>query len=82
MPQNYIKGEKNMKAKKLLSVISVVLLVCMLCSACGNSGGTVVNKGTQEVSGENEYPIVKEKTTLKIFTIKPEDVEEIVNNIK
>ncbi len=70
-----------MKAKKLLSILSVVLIVCMLCSACGNSGTEETHKGTLEVSGENEFPIVKEKTSLKIFTPKPSDVEDIETNL-
>ena len=70
-----------MKTKKLISILCAVLACVMIFGACANDGtNKETYKGTQEVSGENVYPIVKEKTTLKVFTPKPEDVEDIETN--
>lgn len=68
-----------MKKKNLKCVFAMVLSLALLCTACGEQEKTV-NQGTVEVSGVNEFPIVKEPITLSVFAAKSGSVADITTN--
>lgn len=68
-----------MKGKKSRCVFALLLALSLLFTACGEKK-EAVKEGTVEVSGVNEFPIVKEPTTLSIFTNKPSDIADITTN--
>lgn len=70
-----------MKKIKLVSLISAVLALAVLTSACGGGGKVETSShSAAEVSGVNEFPIVKEPVTLSVFTSKPTTLEDLETN--
>lgn len=66
------------KRKKLIALLCVVLCIVMCFSGCGEKKELSAN--SVEVSGVNEFPIVKEPITMSVFVAKNPYVEDYATN--
>ncbi|MBR1970662.1 MAG: extracellular solute-binding protein [Clostridia bacterium] len=66
--------------KRILCLVLALVLVVAAFTGCGRKKGADAEVIDVSVSAPNEFPIVEEKITLKVFMPKPRNTNDMVDN--
>ena len=66
--------------KRILCLVLALVLVVAAFTGCGRKKGADAEVIDVSVSAPNEFPIVEEKITLKVFMPKPRNINDMVDN--